>query len=315
MRLLALLGVIVIHAGSVAYVNSGAQYALIASYAGRYAIPVFFTVAALLQSRTMSNRTPGDHIKRRARRLLVPYVIWTAAYSVVGVLVEGGFEYGVKELTFFGGGYGYHLWFLVAVFLFDTVAVVIPSQGARMAVVAVLAVNTLGRHMGLWVLPIDEYLVSAVPWTDWLLLYFVVVVAGRHLGRAPGWVWAGVAVVLGAGGLAALWRVPAGEIGWAALAVHASVSALCMVGVVQSTGWRSPSGPVLAGWSELVLGMYILHYGVIKILIAAFEPPSGDLWGVVYLTCVIGVTILVTASAVHSWRLGIRRIEWLGGLT
>jgi surface polysaccharide O-acyltransferase-like enzyme len=315
MRLLALVGVILIHAGAAAYLESGASYALTVSYAGRYAIPVFFTVAAILQSRTSTHRSPSVHIIRRARRLVVPYVIWTGVYFAAGMLLKGGYEYGLGELLFYGGGFGFHLWFLIALFVFDTLAVLIPARSARTVLVVVLAVNSILRYSGVWTSPIDTYFVSAVPWTDWLLLYFAMLLLADFLVASPGRILTGVGLVLGSGLVSVVARVPLGELGWIAMAEQALVSLLCVVGVTQAIGWRTPAEPRLAKWSELILGIYILHYGVIKVLVLLVPPPEATPLGLVYLAGVVMVTLFASAALVRLWGRATERFlpRW-GGL-
>ncbi len=302
MRLLALVGVVLIHAGSVTFVSYNVAYANQLSYVGRYAIPVFFTVAALLQAQTALSRSRWEHVVNRFRRLVIPYIIWTGVYTAAGIAVSGGYEYGPRELLFYGGGYGYHLWFLMAVFIFDVLAVVLDRRPVRLALVGVLALNALLRYTGLWQNPLDRYFVSAFPWSDWLLLYFVVLLLDEMVDSRPGRVGLGVGLVLSAGIAFFASHLILGDALIPAVTTEWLVAAMCVGGVFISRGWVSPRGETLSWLAGMVIGIYVLHYGVTKVLVTLVHAPDSTALGALYIVAVVVATLVVSVVPVALWK-------------
>ncbi|MGR2753252.1 acyltransferase family protein [Agromyces arachidis] len=197
-------------------------------------VPVFFVISGYLWR---SSRPVGDEVRRRARSLLVPYVLWlaivTVAWAVFSAVVAGGLSLPDPIALALGGsrigGQYAAFWFVTALFA----AVV--AMRALSAVRPWLPVVVGSAAVG--VATVAPELVSTIPWSAGVGLIALVFLAFgrwlaevRHRVRAP--LELGVVLVLGglamtASGLVEPVDLKVADVGTpvAGLAVAAAVSA------------------------------------------------------------------------------------------
>jgi fucose 4-O-acetylase-like acetyltransferase len=121
-RVLATLGIVWVHVAEI----QGQPEAYCSL--GRFGTS-FYTLAALfLSSRAgvlLKAARPGDIIRRRAKRLLVPFVVWSALYAAFYFITMYPQGYPVAVITRYWGplfGTAPHLWFLPFAFVAGAVA-------------------------------------------------------------------------------------------------------------------------------------------------------------------------------------------------
>ena len=124
-RGISMMGVIGIHVGSQYLANTSANVNLIALFevATRFSVPIFFFISAFGLFYNLDLSAPFSFkkfMKRRAKTVLVPYLVWSVFY-----LLHDGWLYGVGfpdfssllTLLFFGNA-KYQLYFLVILLWF-----------------------------------------------------------------------------------------------------------------------------------------------------------------------------------------------------
>ncbi len=124
-RGISMMGVIGIHVGSQYLMNTAANINLVALFevATRFSVPIFFFISAFGLFYNLDMDRPFDFrhfLVRRAKTVLIPYIVWSAFY-----LAHDGLFYGVGfpdlphflVLLFFGNA-KYQLYFLVILLWF-----------------------------------------------------------------------------------------------------------------------------------------------------------------------------------------------------
>ena len=118
LRALATVAVIVIHASYWPLQDRGADDAVWGSVTllARFAVPAFVVLTGLvLGFRYGDERLGGGFLLRRARRSVLPWLIWAPVFCVADLLWMGGVSPSWGSVaSFFGGGAG-HLYFLLLV--------------------------------------------------------------------------------------------------------------------------------------------------------------------------------------------------------
>jgi surface polysaccharide O-acyltransferase-like enzyme len=132
----AAVAVIVIHASYWPLQNRGADRAVWGSVTllARFAVPAFVLLAGLvLGFRYGGERLGAAFLLRRARRSLLPWVIWAPVFCVADILWVGGVSGSWGSVaSFFSGGAG-HLYFLVLVPQLYVVLLLWPRRGRALA--------------------------------------------------------------------------------------------------------------------------------------------------------------------------------------
>lgn len=194
LRALAAIGVIVVHTSAWALQNRGADRAVWSGVTllARFCVPSFVLLTGMVLAwRYGEQRLGGAFLLRRARRSLLPFLVWAPVFCVAGVFWDGevGRSAGaVRDWWSFGGG---HLYYLILVPQLYLLMLLWPSR--RRSAIA-LAVAMLGVQVG-----IDTYrLYAAIPgnalrpallahgfeaFPTWIG-YFAVGIAAGHVLRA-----------------------------------------------------------------------------------------------------------------------------------
>jgi len=284
LRAFAALAVIVVHATHWPLQNTGADAAVWngITLMARFSVPAFLLLAGMvLAYRYGEQRLGGAFLLRRARRSVVPLLVWAPLFFLFGLLATGEIHPSASSMRDWWSGGGGHLYFLVLIPQFYLLLMIWPSH--RRTAVA-LAVALLAVQVGL-----DTYRlyapISGTPARQLMLVhgyeefpfwigYFAVgVAAGRVLaarrGRGlPAWPFLAAIPVAAA---ALLWP----GVGGAANAQYGDGTgaflrplmvpfALAVCGAVvfggpallARTGWLRRASAVVSRHS---LGMYIVH--------------------------------------------------------
>lgn len=149
LRALAALAVIVVHTSAWPPQSRGADAAAWYSTTliGRFSVPAFVLLTGLvLAYRYGEQRLGREFLLKRARRSVVPWLVWAPLFCLFGVFLSGDIDptwSGVRDWWSSGGG---HLYFLVLVPQFYVLMLLWPSH--RRATVA-LAAAALAVMVGL----------------------------------------------------------------------------------------------------------------------------------------------------------------------
>lgn len=124
-RGISMMGVIGIHVGSQYLANTSANVNLIALFevATRFSVPIFFFISAFGLFYNLDLAAPfswKNFMKRRAKTVLVPYLVWSVFYLLHdGWLYGVGFpDVGTLLLLLFFGNAKYQLYFLIILLWF-----------------------------------------------------------------------------------------------------------------------------------------------------------------------------------------------------
>lgn len=124
-RVLAILGVILIHTttktlAGIDHNVSLSPFSLLLNQYARYAIPLFFLISGFVLEMNNTNLTYSLYFKKRASRVILPFISWTLVYFLIGngFKIQNVFsEHFIKTLI--AGNASYHLYFIPAlVFLY-----------------------------------------------------------------------------------------------------------------------------------------------------------------------------------------------------
>ena len=218
LRAVAALAVIVVHASYWPLQNRGADRAVWQSVTllARFCVPAFVVLTGLvLGFRYTDRRLRGAFLLRRARRSVVPWLIWAPVFCIADLVWIGTLQPTASSLgSFLSGGAG-HLYFLVLVPQLYALLLLWP---ARRRPLLLLTAGALLLQVGLSVVRLHVPLGSGVVATlmldhgyelfpFWIGFFAIGVLAGRRLasrrGRGlPAWPFV-LAVPLTAAGL--LW--------------------------------------------------------------------------------------------------------------
>lgn len=192
-RGMAMLGVVGIHTGAYSLANPGVNVHLFAllEILSRFSVPIFFFVSAFglfYRHRPEMPLDYRDFYRRRARTVLVPYLVWSLLYMAHNSLLSGEdwmwspphiYEY------FFFGFASYQLYFLVLLIWFYSLMplwrAVLPRLAARpMAGLAViLALQIAFNYYSSYIINIDTdnyYLARAAEHRmSFLVLHYIFV--------------------------------------------------------------------------------------------------------------------------------------------
>jgi glucans biosynthesis protein C len=310
-------GVLVFHAVHVFdpldfYVKSDAEWDFVVPFilfAGLWGMPLFFLLAGLGIWHSLRSRTPGEFVRERAWRLLVPFAVGTVLLVPPQVHAErGGGSYADTLREFFrispdldfpipieGSVFEpAHLWFLAYLFAFSLVLLPLLWR-LRHGWRRITPLGVLAAGVPIAVLEAALTTEESGGWNR--TVYIVVLLYGFLLAAEPSAreavarvarpaAWYGLAcfVALAAAGLVAepeqlMSGYGAGEIGWRAL--KGLTGWLLLVAVVALIGrLRLPAvRPAALRYArEAVLPVYVLHQTVVVLLawrILEWDAPAG----------------------------------------
>jgi surface polysaccharide O-acyltransferase-like enzyme len=191
LRALAAVAVVVVHTCHWPLQNAGADLRTWASVdlASRFCVPAFVVLSGLLLGlRDGARERPGAFLRRRLRRTLVPFLVWTPVYCAAGLWLTGDIAGGAVGGWLLGGAG--HLYFLLLVPQLYLAYLVWPR---RLETTLWLAAGALALQLALDTLrlagPMPPALDRLALWHGYQLLpfwigYFAVgVAAGRLLAR------------------------------------------------------------------------------------------------------------------------------------
>lgn len=187
LRALAVLAVFFYHSArffngqywDIRYTGRSLAVDLCAGFVGLWLIPLFFLVAGAASRFTLGVHTPGDYVRRRFNRLMLPFLFGVLLLSPLQALllspapgsIEGSYlnfyihffssrlHLAQWNLAWLFEGFGYHLWFLGFLFVYSVVAlpvfVMLQNRRAGRNFVSALARrSTSAWALLLWAVPL-----------------------------------------------------------------------------------------------------------------------------------------------------------------
>ena len=291
-RLLAAFGIVLFHLGA-----PGA-------WIGYAALPFFLMVLIILALPSAMRPPPADYARSRARRLLVPWVVWSAIYLALKLLEVGlGGRPATSEFApwMLLTGPSIHLWFLPFAFVaslafLPLLAFVRPSldEGARVRrLTAILALA--GAALVAMALSQRDL---ALPFAQWALAMPAVLLGlalalagGSRTDLRPETILIAVPVLVGA------WWI-----GWTnnlpQIALALGALALCLA-------LRLPEGPLSRHAAEASLIVYLCHPAVASVIERVGLAEPGTLAGAV-------LTMIASLVFALAWGKADQRLAWRG---
>lgn len=278
---------------------------------GLIGVPFFISAAVLLTVRqSFTGRRSVGMVMVRARRVLVPYVVWSCIYFVLTYGISGwllGGRVPRPPATDYIDGFGGHLWFLPLVFLIGA-ATIGASVIARASVVGsgvVVAVSIASGAALVVLTEPDPGNLARWPYELPVACFVLACAVSQERGwvRVPRSVWLGLVGCAAVVGLV-VWQIRFGEIP-ARRACQAAGVLMLLAGVAMPSRWV-PTW--FAGLGRLSYGVYISHTVVILVLHRALGG-RGEL----STAALLGLYPLVVSGAfVFAWMLkrapGFRRL-------
>jgi surface polysaccharide O-acyltransferase-like enzyme len=213
LRSIAVLGVVVIHAGYWPAADTDAEAALWHAVVllARFSVPAFVVLAGMMleYNRKDTRTRVAPFLRRRGMRTVVPWVAWACVYMAFGALVTGEVPHsaaGIADWLAYGAG---HLYFLLLVPQLYVLFLLWP-RGLRGQLALAMALAVLQTGLCIYRLtgPVPDGLISRL--VDWhgyqeapfWLGYFAAGIVLGHLARngvrlrpSPGLIAAGAATV------------------------------------------------------------------------------------------------------------------------
>lgn len=289
-RLVAAFGIVLFHLGS-----PGAQV-------GYAALPFFLIVLIVMALPSAMRSSPADYVRSRARRLLVPWLVWSAIYLALKLIEIGlaGHSIG-SELApwMLLTGPAIHLWFLPFAFvaslaLLPLVAFVRPSGGEGPRARRAAAILALGvAATAAMVLSQRELAPPLAQWSLALpavLLGLALALAGSgRNGLSP------EAVLLGVPVLAGAWWM-----GWTnnlpQIALALGMLAACLA-------FRLPEGPLSRRAAEMSLVVYLCHPAAASVIERIGLAETGTL-------ALAVLTMILSLALALAWGRSDRLLAW-----
>ncbi len=330
LRVAAAMAVVMVHVAAMGWTEvapASADWQAINVYGSlsRWCVPVFFMISGVLFLAPGRQDAPGRIWRRYILRLLVMYLFWSAAYTLMSAVFQHTYD-PLFLLQHLWDGY-YHLWYLPAM---AGVYALIPllqriAEQPRLAryfvlltgIASVLVPTTtlipVAGHLSADLVDrVAPYLVAGFPF------YFVLGHLVHEYGREwPRWVPRATyaAAVLGAlatiGGTAWLsvsTGAPAGSLyGYLTLGVVAMSVAVFLA--VRRSDDGAQTGPRLAAVARWTLPIYLIHPAFVRV-IQEFHISPGLLpaavgipliWFVVLVLSALASAVLVRIPFVNSW--------------
>ncbi len=280
LRIVAAFGIVAFHFGPKAFSTVG--------YAG---LPTFLLITFALVGLRGKLRLSTDSVKRRFRRLMVPWMAWWIIYLCVRlpkVLRTGaavGFDY-----TWLLAGPRIHLWYLPFAFLGTLLASLIVTQAASRSVAGIRLLGALGI-LSLAVfcqLPGDLRLLPLGEW--WVATPSIFI--GLCIGLT--WRFRTEKRVLELG-LLAVGCVIAGGLGCLGARSQAGIAyaigTVCVIACVLVP--KAAPVPGAKALADLTMGVYLIH-PLVFLLLTKFlgEEPTLPRAGAIYLCSLLAIHVL-----------------------
>ncbi|MGH7776356.1 MAG: acyltransferase [Candidatus Dormibacterales bacterium] len=330
LRALALLAVVVIHAGSWVVGGAGRPQAgpidaLVA--VARFCVPAFVLMSGIVLQRAYGGRPrrPALFLRRRWLRVLVPWLVWTPVFYALAV-ATGGLPAAPGALLRWAALGAGHLYFLVLIAQLYLVMLVMPrgrrglAAFAAAAVAAQLALGWLHTYLlashvrGLlaWPLVYDAQL-EAPFWIGYFGLGCLIGAEYERLRRLSRYWWAalGAAVLAVVVMLEVSAQVPGGtftQSTYSYLWPSMAPMTLAIAATVLWAGRRlrphlGPVWPAVRGLSRHSLGVYVLH---VIVIVALGTATAGILTPARYVLLVIAALALTypVVALLAATRLG-----------
>jgi len=264
-RIIAICFVVTIHIGGSVSVN-------LLSEVARFAVPLFFAISGYFFTAHQSYP-----LRKRVFRLVWLYVFWVAVYALADWLLTGGASKSSVTDFIFGGGPGFHLWFVSSLIQVMLLFVVLKKRGWRAVLTTSLAVYILNALLG----PYSELLGLSLEWNPrngpaFGLIFFCFGAWVQETGWRPSskWFWL-VVFVASVGFNAAEFLVmqsldmtfPYGRPDVRLMTLPLGISAMCLVLLFQSSTPRQKLlNTGVHVLSSFTLGVYVLHVLIIQLL-------------------------------------------------
>lgn len=312
LRVAAVAAVMLIH--SAAAFGGGATTAATALAAlSRWAVPLFFGVSGLLAARSRDRTGPaplGDQIAKWARRLLLPYALWTLVYLGVRMLGSHGLQLGASGIVgIVGFGQAsWHLWFLPALFLSHLVGAACRTRRATVIAVAVSLPFLLIRD---FVPPTAglAYTAFAFGAPGWVSTYLVGLLIGQNKVQplSPWTVRAGALGLMGV----ALGIALATAAGTGSGPVPYFIATLAAILTIAdaASGGDAFGARHLSGAGRLAFGAYLAHMLPVIALSRVHLPSSAQPLGLIGFSSVVIAVSFGVAAALYA----IPRLRFLTG--
>lgn len=287
-RLLAAFGIVLFHTGAP---GGGIGYA---------ALPFFLIVLLMLGGAAAARQPFGAYAARRARRLLLPWLLWSGVYGglkLAEALVEGQ----PLDSAFFPWmlltGPAIHLWFLPFAF---AASLLLPGlmRIAQPAPVPVSLSAALSDRRGLLLVLCGGAALAALalaqggilpaPLAQWrealpaICLGFGFAVAARRAHALIA--FGGICLAAGLGALALGWTDGLPQL------------AVALLGLGVCLAWPRPATPLSSLLGQSALGVYLVHPLVIAVLLRATPLPEASLALALVATGIsLGLTLALSA--------------------
>jgi surface polysaccharide O-acyltransferase-like enzyme len=319
-RTIAALAVIAIHVTADYAADSAMAFLL--NQVVRFAVPLFVLLSGLLLSfgdRARSNVGYAEFIRKRTRKILVPYIMWTLIYTLMTALVSArpGSSIGRQLLLNLWLGSGsYHLYFIVVIFqlylIYPALFVLVKRQPLRtnllaLAVTAVSQTILFLNQQGVLALPPSPF-----PYFEmlpvWLLFFVVGITAGLRWEAWLGWLTHHTHALGALGAVSLAWVVLEGRLtGTYASSIRPAVivysittGAILASLALRLTRKRPRQGAALTWLSSESFFVYLAHPLVLAGLrFAASQAGLAALWsGDLGMLTLYGATVFFTVAAV-----------------
>ena len=267
---------------------------------GPAGLAVFLLISFSLLARAATDLSPAAFAATRARRILLPWLFWSAVYLALGLLRE--WHSGVPQIQpwMLATGFSLHLWYLSYLFVFSvlvyTVRWCFPAAdgfvGAGLCALLGLLLFLANGVLLSGAVPYDQWL-SALPTTLLgCVLGRIALVHSTAKRRALV-----AALLAGAAVVSFLRLVVPGRQGFDAFQVLFGLAAFCVVG-----GLPLPPVAAVRVLAPLTLGIYVVHPLVMEVVV---RMPGG-------LSAPFRAVLVFFASALLVY--GLRRIGPMRGL-
>lgn len=128
---------------------------------------LFFFLSGFLFS---ANGTPAEMIRKRVKRLLVPFLLWNTLCASITFFVNRDFENYVQELFVLKGNLTWNppIWFLLVLFIAETVCILCRLCRNRKVSAAAMVVC-----LGLWIMVGDQFLLWKLNLVPMAIAFFL----------------------------------------------------------------------------------------------------------------------------------------------
>ncbi len=330
LRVLACLMIMVIHACEYFYIGPDGGILIRSHYDAllvtlidgfcHSAVPLFVITSSYLLLPVKGTTT--EFFKRRADRIIVPFLIWSVLYCVLPML-WGGMSVdeslsGLYRIVYNFNGFSGHLWFvctLVGLYLFMPVLSpwlkTVSRRGEQAFLVVWLVASTYHYAKLLWG---DEIWGEAF-WNEFHTFYYFsgyigYMVLGHYIKVYTDWSKARLLTVgasLAMVGAAVTWlityhRMTLGsgqsfymlEIGWRFCSVNMIVITAGVFLMMKAISSPGRAYPLVENISNLSYGMYLMHIFILNWMIQLIVPHFGTLSSIV----LVGASTFVLSYAV-----------------